>query len=239
MRLSDVLAIPRGISAVVGGGGKTTLIFRLARELSEQHRTLITTTTHIWPPECETLFSPSVLEIEKAFQNQNLLAVGSLTPEGKLAAVPELLTQLDHLSEYVLVEADGSRGLPLKAPAEHEPVLPEHTSLTVAVAGMTCCGQTPLTAAHRSEIYSERSGVSINERVTPQAVAYMLGSPMGQRKNVLGRYLVLLNQADTPERLAFARDVASNLREDVAIVALQTKPDWCELWKDGNPVKGA
>jgi probable selenium-dependent hydroxylase accessory protein YqeC len=239
MRLSDVLAIPHGITAVVGGGGKTTLIFRLAQELSEQHRTLITTTTHIWPPECETLFSPSVQAIEKAFQSQNLLAVGSLTPEGKLAAVPELLTQLDHLAEYVLVEADGSRRLPLKAPAEHEPVLPEHTALTIAVAGMSCCGQTLLTAVHRPELYAERSGVDINANITPQAVAYMLGSPLGQRKNVKGRYLVVLNQADTLERLAFARDVASNLREDVAITALQTKPDWCELWKDGKPVDGA
>jgi probable selenium-dependent hydroxylase accessory protein YqeC len=239
MRLSDTLIIPRGITAVVGGGGKTTLIFRLAQELSEQHQTLITTTAHMWPPQCKTLFSPSKQAIEQAFYSHNLLAVGELTPEGKLAPVPELLTQLNSLGEYVLVEADGSRGLPLKAPAEHEPVLPEHTALTVAVAGMSCCGLTPLMAAHRQELYAERSGIAMNECVTPQAVANVLGSPLGQRKNVKGRYLVVLNQADTPERLAFARDVAGNLHEDVAIVALQNKPDWCELWVDGKPIYGA
>jgi probable selenium-dependent hydroxylase accessory protein YqeC len=237
MRLSDALRLPRGVIAAVGGGGKTSLLWRLAQEMSAQNRTLLTTTTHMWPPACQTLLSPTREEIQIAFHTSRLLALGERTPEGKLAAVEALNGAYGDLADFVLVEADGARGLPLKAPAEHEPELPRNPSLVLAVAGMSCVGHTIAEAAHRPMLYAVIAGLSVNDAVTAQAVAAALTHPLGQRKGVTGRFAVVLNQADDERRLAFARAVARHIAGETCIVALQTRPDWLERWLDGRRVE--
>jgi len=234
MRVSDQLMIPKGITAVVGGGGKTSLIWRLAAELSEHAKVLLTTTTHIRLPACPTLLSPNREQIVSAFRNTNLLAVGDIAQEQKLTAVQGLNDDYHGLADYVLIEADGSRGLPLKAPAVHEPVLPAGAELTVAVAGMGCLGKTIAEAAHRSALYAELVGATETEFVTPEMVARVLVHPQGQKKGLRSRFAVVLNQTDTPERLTFAREVAEKLMEETLIVALQCKPEWAERWRCGK-----
>ena len=136
MRLCDCLNLPAGIIAVVGGGGKTTLIWHLAQELCQNATVLITTTTHIWPPDCPVLQNPTGAQVRDAFTRTTLIAVGDPTTEGKLGEPRCFMGNFAGLADYVLVEADGSRGLPLKAPAEYEPVIPAGAALTLAVAGM-------------------------------------------------------------------------------------------------------
>lgn len=236
MRLCEMLRVPGGITAVVGGGGKTTLIWRLAQELSEQASVLITTTAHIRVPACETLLNPTPEQVRAAFAHGNLLAVGAEAEAGKLTEAPALRGLYQTLADYVLIEADGSRGLPLKAPAAHEPAMPAGAALTVAVAGMGCAGQTIAAAAHRPALYAALCGLPEGATVTPEAVARVLGHSQGQRKAVAGRLIVLLNQADTPGRLAFARDVATRLNEEAFITALQTSPDLIEHWLHGSQI---
>ena len=239
MRLSAMLAVPRGITAAVGGGGKTSLLWRLAQELSQNATVLLATTTHMRPPACTVLLSPTAEAVREAFRHTRLLAVGTPAGEGKLAEVPALQASYAQLADYVLIEADGSRGLPLKAPAAHEPVLPDGAALVVAVAGMACQGQTIGLAAHRPALYAALAQLSEGAPVTPQAVACVLMHPMGQKKGVAGRFAVLLNQADTPERLAFAQEVASLLDAETLITALQTQPDFAEHWRSGIQVSDA
>ena len=224
--LSDWLDIPVGITAVVGGGGKTSLIHTLAEELAERGRVLITTTTRIRPPACLTLLSPDEGQIANAFQHTRILAVGTTAQEGKLAEVAELRERYAALADFVLIEADGSRGLPLKTPASYEPVLPKQAALVIAVAGMTCAGQTVEAAAHRPALYAMLAQCHMEDVVQPEWVARVLEHPLGQRKDVTGRFAVVLNQADSPARLAFARKVARCLTSKTAIVALQSIPGW-------------
>ena len=49
-KLCDLLDIRPGVTALIGGGGKTTLMYHLARELRERGTVAVTTTTKIWPP---------------------------------------------------------------------------------------------------------------------------------------------------------------------------------------------
>mgnify|MGYP000891227229 CR=1 FL=1 len=233
MRLSALMNVPRGITAAVGGGGKTSLLWRLAQELSESATVLLATTTHIWPPACETLLNPTAEEVRATLRHTNLLAVGSPAEGGKLREATALRGQYEGLANYVLIEADGSRGLPLKAPADHEPVLPAGAALVVAVAGMACMGQTVAAAAHRAALYAELCGLDECASVTPEAVACVLNHPQGLRKGVAGRFCVVLNQADTPERIAFARAVAAQLKAETIITALQTQPCFAERWLGG------
>lgn len=238
MRLSTLLNVPRGITAAVGGGGKTSLLWRLAQELSERATVLLATTTHVRMPACVTLLTPTAGEVRAAFRHTNLLAVGDPAEGGKLREAAGLRGQYEGLADYVLIEADGSRGLPLKAPADHEPVLPACAALVVAVAGMTCAGQIIEVAAHRPALYASLCGLYERAPVTPEAVACVLGHPHGQRKGVTGRFSVVLNQADTPERLAFARTVAAHLESETIITALQAQPDFAERWLHGTHVEG-
>ena len=230
---SEILQIPTGVTAVVGGGGKTTLMMRLAQELSKKHKVLVTTTTHIWQPECFTVLSPDQSELAVAFLQHNLVVAGEPAADGKLSMPQRLGVYWRNLAEYVLVEADGSRGLPLKAPAENEPVLPQDAGLVIAVAGMSCAGQPIRLSAHRPERYTALAGLPGNATVTPQAVAKVLENACGQRKGVKSAFCILLNQTDTPTRLAFARDTARLLHANTVLAALQAHPGWAEIWDDG------
>ncbi len=234
MRLSETLSIPRGVTAAVGGGGKTSLLNRLAAELSRTNTVLLLTTTHIWPPACETLLLPTRARIRDAFAHTNLLAAGDPSPEGKLTAAAALRDEYEGLADYVLVEADGARGLPLKAPDAREPVLPANAALVIAVAGMACAGQTIAQSAHRPALYAELAGLPPDAYVTPQTVARVLTHPNGQKKGVTGRFLIVLNQTDTGERLAFAREVARSQAEETVLTALASIPDRAERWRHGK-----
>ena len=144
------------MTALVGGGGKTTLMHRLGKELSSSGRTLLCTSTHIQRPDCTLLIEPTEKELARAFERESLVAMGAYGPDGKLGPCrEELMNNLSSLADYIIIEADGSKRLPLKAPAEHEPVLPFETDLVIAVAGMNGAGKPIRETAHRPERYAD------------------------------------------------------------------------------------
>ncbi|NLI54576.1 MAG: putative selenium-dependent hydroxylase accessory protein YqeC [Clostridiales bacterium] len=209
---------PRGVTALVGGGGKTTLMLRLARALSSGGaRVIVTTTTHIFPPgDIRTLTHATEDEIDAALTDDRLVCLGTPAEQGKLSA-PELrFARMAKLADYVLVEADGAKRLPLKAPAKHEPVIPPETKLVIALAGLDGAGQPISQAAFRPERYAALCGKQEGDRVTARDIARVLGHSEGQRKGVLDgmRYVVVLNKADDDERKKIALEIASELKND-------------------------
>lgn len=125
MELAKALDVRPGVTAIIGGGGKTTLMECLAEELSAQARVIVCTTTHIYPEQnMPCLVSTSEAEIAAELARTRCVCVGSASESGKYSA-PELpFCTLCALASYVIVEADGSKRLPLKAHAPHEPVIP-------------------------------------------------------------------------------------------------------------------
>jgi len=124
----------------------------------------------------------------------------------------------------LFIEADGSRSRPLKAPAAHEPPIPSPSGLVVSVVGLTALGQ-PLDDehVHRPARFSALTGCPPGSPVTAEHVAAMLVHDEGGRKALPpgARHVVLLNQADTPERAAAGRATAALLlpRVDAVVVA--------------------
>ena len=102
------------------------------------------------------------------------------------------------LDEYdvVIVEADGSRGLPLKCPGDQEPVIPDGTDLVIGVAGATAIGQTFREACHRFPVACRYLGRSPEEKITAEDLAVCLTSDVGQKKQVACEYRYLVNQAE-------------------------------------------
>lgn len=209
-----------GCIALVGGGGKTTLLYTLAREAwAAGRRVVITTTTHICP-------HPSLPTIEGTAELAAALAVHGAVILGrragdKLAGLGDV-SLCKELADVVLVEADGARGLPLKAPADHEPVIPPCASGVVAVAGLDCIGQTIVRICHRPGQVCALLDKLPEDPVMPEDVADLLASPAGGRKGVGAHmaYRCLLNKADTPQREAYAAWIKAILAEGGILAAV-------------------
>ena len=211
----------KGIVSFVGGGGKTTTMYTLARELAEAgFRVAVTTTTHIGVPEERPwLTAAPDLSPEEAAALAvpgRAVCIGNSEWHGtwrKLICPGE--RALDHLAEavdFLLIEADGSKGLPMKAPAGHEPVLYERTDYVAAVYGLSALGKPLKEVCHRPERAAALLGRKPEDTVTGEDAAAILAHPEGQKKNVGERtYCVVLNQADDAERRKQAETIAAGL----------------------------
>ena len=114
----------------------------------------------------------------------------------------------------LLIEADGSRQKPLKAPAAHEPPIPDFVDTVIVVAGLSALGK-PLDDrhVHRAEIFSQLSGLPMGQMITPESLTRVLSHPEGGLKNIPthARRVALLNQADTPELQSIGGNMARQL----------------------------
>ena len=211
MELAKALDVRKGVTAIIGAGGKTTLLLALARELAQAARVIVTTTTHIYPPDgFPCLLQPGEAEIAAALEKQPCVCVGKPAKEGKITAADVPVRTLAELADYVLVEADGAHGRPAKAHADYEP----EANQTILVFGLSALGQPIRACVHRPAIFAARCGVSEDDLLTPELAAAFINDETPHTR-------VLLNQADTAERLALGRGMAAMLRGPVCLGALQ------------------
>ena len=224
MGLSAALRVQRGaVVSFTGGGGKTTSMFRLAAELSSAgFRVLTTTTTHISeeqarvPPASIGLDELGLLK-ERLDRHGQCLLAGPPDGNGRVTGVPPELIRSLHEgpdADVILVEADGSRSRPFKAPGEHEPVVPAVTTILVPVAGLNSIGL-PLDEenAHRPEIIASLTGQPMGSRIGADTIARVLAHPLGGAKQLPAgaRLVPLLNKADADGVLRQAREAAERL----------------------------
>lgn len=208
MELRELLQIRPGVTALTGGGGKTATMYTLARELSRRGTVVCTTTTHIWPPEHLPVINGSPARLREALARYGCVCAGAPGDAGKLTA-PELpAAALAEAADYVLVEADGSKGLPVKAHLPHEPVIPAETGLVITLVGAPAFGRPVREAAHRWERFCRLTGASPEEPVTPENLAKLLvAERIGDK--------IFLNQAETPEAFVQAERLAGLVSQPV------------------------
>ena len=180
MKIAALLQIGRGVTAIIGGGGKTTLMEVLAEELSQKGSVILTTTTHIRrPAQLETLTDADEALVSAALSRSRVICVGEAAEEGKLRAPRLSIETLARLADFVLVEADGSKGLPLKAHEAHEPVIPPCAQRVVAVAGIDGIGKPIGAVCHRSARYAQLALADEETIVTPEIAARVLNAEGG------------------------------------------------------------
>ena len=201
------LEIPEhAVISVTGAGGKTSLIFAWARELAAAGKNVvITTTTHMYRPE--------------RMEEDGISIVVSDDPErpDKVMAPPsDVLDGLRGTADVVLIEADGSRRMPLKWPAEHEPAVPDYTDITVCVAGLSAVGKQTEEAVYRA---GELPEAIRRETVDVNLIHKILSSRSGGQKGVRGEFRIFLNQVDDDiDRLA----AAYRLQQILGVFGIQT-----------------
>ena len=221
MPLAKMLNIRPGVTAVIGSGGKTTLLWTLGTELAEAgSRVLLCTTTKIYP-----FFGlPCVHDRAEldALVSSRLLCAGTPLEHGKLTALEVPMADLAARFDYVLVEADGSARLPLKAHASHEPVIPPESNQTICVVGISGFGRPIREASHRPERFAALAGTGTEDAATPENTARVLLA-----EALADRYF--FNQADTPERWEWALRCGERLPWPWVGGALQK-----DLYFDGN-----
>jgi molybdenum cofactor cytidylyltransferase len=212
----------KSIIAFVGSGGKTTSLFQLAHQLPPP--VIVTTTTHLHVNQVRQADSHRVVIIpdDLADFEDNLqgvmLVTGPIQKDRVLSLPNGLLSRLREIccshNLTLLIEADGSRNKPIKAPANHEPVIPDFVEMVVVVAGLTGIGKKLSEAVvHRPEIFARLSGLRMGATISSQALSRVLAHPAGGLKNIppLSHRVVLLNQADSPELQTKAKSMAEKL----------------------------
>jgi probable selenium-dependent hydroxylase accessory protein YqeC len=226
--LMEALAIgAREHIALVGGGGKTTLMLALADELTRKGKRVITSTTtkvrHREALQCGKIFLVADDEdwktkTREGFSREGTIFVGrSVLDSGKVEGIsPFLADEVFHDSSvhYLVVEADGSAGHPLKAPAEHEPVIPSSVTMVVAMMGLEAMSaRLDETTAFRVEQVRKVTGLEPGGILTPNALAKVFLHPAGLFKGSpeVARRVVLLNKADLIRDQSSATELADIL----------------------------
>ena len=194
------------VISVVGAGGKTSLIFAWARELADAGKNVvITTTTHMYRPE--------------RMEEDGIRIVVSDDPErpDKVTAPPvDILDSLPEKADVVLIEADGSRRMPLKWPAPWEPVIPDYTDFTVCVAGLSALGRKTADVIYRAD---DMPDVLKRDTVDMNLIHALISSRDGGQKGVRGDFRVFMNQVDDDiDRLASAY----RLQQIFAVMGIQS-----------------
>jgi probable selenium-dependent hydroxylase accessory protein YqeC len=219
----------REVISLVGAGGKTTLMFRLAKELIQGGKRVITTTTtkilEPSPDETEGLFVESdeaklkewvrghVAEYKHMTLARERLGAGKL--RGISPAFALDLWNLDSV-DYLIIEADGAAGRPVKAPREGEPVIPSNTTLVVAMLGVDGAGKELNDEnVFQAELISTMTGIPLGRPLTEEALSILVTHLQGIFKGTpsFSRVIVFLNKVDLSEGVQKAERIAEKILE--------------------------
>ena len=211
----------------VGAGGKTTAMFRLARELRRYgKRVLVTTTTAIFYPD-KGDFDKVVASGENNFEIPFDAKEGSIVVYGREVSHENKLLGVDKTFierlygkkefDYILVEGDGSKRRPVKAPAIHEPVIPCNTTKVAGVIGLDALGKKiDDKNVHRPEIFSRVTGAEPGDVIYEDVIGRLIVSREGLFKAVPGgcRKYLILNKAKNRERTEAAMRIIDLVKKD-------------------------
>lgn len=212
------------VISVVGAGGKTTTIRRLAQEYADAGwKVAVTTTTHM---QIETrscfLLDESMEQLQKIMEQERQVWFGVPAPIKKTdnvkkmqAVLEDFFRQVLELRIPILLEADGSRRLPCKAPGDREPVLRKETTDVLAVYGLDAVGKSIHESCFRPEKTAEILQKKQSDLLCAEDIAVLATNVRGGRKDVLKnqRYQIILNKADCRERVKIAEQICKKIVE--------------------------
>lgn len=202
---------PPAVVSFYGAGGKTTLLRKLALEMTEAgQKVLLTTTTKMFiPPDIPVFYEEDIKKgiktLKEHYKHHDVAVLAKqVIEDGKLEGIdPAAPGELkDQLEVSVLVEADGAKGRPIKGYAEHEPVLPTGSDLIIPVIGADALGAPLLEErVHRLDrllpLTENKVGGTITEQIIASAFMYML--KLGQAQAPQARVYFILNKNDLLE----------------------------------------
>lgn len=240
MTLAGLLGLrDRELVSLVGGGGKSTLLFGLGRELAvDGRRVVLTTTTKMGRDQIDRM--PNVCStMECAGREPRVSRPIMLVTGGDSHKItgpsPDELDDFFSVEsiDCILVEADGAHGRPLKAPAPHEPVIPTRSTTVVIAMGIDAIGQRLDEASHRVEQAMGFSGLVADHLLTPEDCASILVHPNGALRATpeTARVVVALTKVRTESEAASADRMVGALAahpriDDVVMIPDRPHQSW-------------
>lgn len=214
-QIEAVLPSPKAVIAIVGAGGKTTCMYQLAKSLIEaDKKVLITTTTKIFHPEHENrdnwkLFLGPLHGQEIHLPNKdNQIDIAALEVDpNQNKLIGYTAEDIDDSAnegryDYILVEADGAKQKPIKAPDQNEPVIPGSASMVIGIIGLDSLGKhIDEVNVHRHKLLADLTLEPLGSEITESTLVKLICSKIGLFKDSLAacRKIVMLNKADTQE----------------------------------------
>jgi len=222
--LATALQVERGeLISLVGGGGKTTTLFALGDQLVGT--TVLTTTTKMGAEqsgEFDVLIDPTDQQLRSALEQSGRVLAWKAADDRRAIGVDALTAdRWFGIADNVVVEADGSRKRPFKAPAGHEPVIPSTTTLLIACVGASAFGRVISECCHRPDQVAALAGCSESDILTPARAAGVLQSSQGSRKDLPpgARFAIAVCRVGEQHGAAID-DLAKAITDDTLIVAV-------------------
>ena len=204
MKLYEILNIKKyDINSIVGAGGKTTLMFKLANELKDKGKVLVTTTTKIYKPNENEVDYLSIGKEEYEFIKNNkdygIYAYGEdINKEHKLIGIePNLVDDLKNTFDYILIEADGSKRKDLKAWNENEPIICSVNNKYIGVLSLNTIDIEIINNnIHRVEEFLTLTNSNIGEKVSLDILIEIIFNKKGLFKSSVGENILFLNKVE-------------------------------------------
>ncbi len=214
------------VISFVGGGGKTTSIKTLAKELSDNGlKVLITTSTMIFEPMEEEGKYFFLQDIPAGFQPEygTITILGKRLRDGKLLGCStEIINEINNrnIFDYILIEADGARRKPIKAPESHEPVISDSTTITIGVMGIDAIGCEIIEdLVHRSDKLKEILDVEDDHIIDSNDMVNLSLHPQGIFKSSKGKKILFINKIKGFHNISIGKKVRESLdNSDIQVV---------------------
>lgn len=210
----------RELISIVGAGGKSTTLFTLSRDLTDPDTRIILTTTtmmaehQVSEPTC---WSDDPIEVMGLLEpGVPLFVVTGEVPEKATGPTPDAVDRLflNTPVNFVIVEADGARSMSIKAPADHEPVIPRLSTTVIVVAAIDAIGRPISEVAHRPDLVANIVGVGADDTLSIDGAVTVLLSDEGGLKSIpkAARVVIALTKV-TPNSEGSANELAAMLAE--------------------------
>ena len=209
--------------SLVGGGGKTTALFALGTQLAGT--VVLTTTTKMGRDRLaghDPLLAPSDEALRYNLADRRVVLTWRDVADHKALGVePDVCDRWFGLADHVVVEADGSRRMPFKAPLAYEPVVPSRTTTLVACVGAAALDAVISEQCQRPERVAAVAGCTPADRLTPSRLASVLLSDQGSRKGCppSARFAVIINRVD-PAQLSFVDELSELVGDAATLVCV-------------------
>lgn len=211
---------PHPVISIAGAGGKTTLMFSLAKDLPGT--VVTTTTTKVGETQIRQadrqvtldIFSPDLpgksIWVSPSVEPQNGKIIGCGKDE-----FAKLSSCCGKRNLTLIAETDGAACRHIKAPAAHEPNIPSECNVCFYLAGLDVLNRPVCPEiVHRPEIFSRLTNTGAGMPITVQSFINLFEHPEGGLKNIPGNAVKIacLTHADNKERTAAAEEISRHLR---------------------------
>jgi probable selenium-dependent hydroxylase accessory protein YqeC len=219
-------------------------MYTLASELAQHDKRVITTTTtqifYPEPDETDLLIVASEIDallktIGEAWQQYHRVTVaGTILRTEKLAGLQpeqpyELLVKSG--ADVIIVEADGARHRMIKAPAEHEPVIPLQTNVALLLMSAEAINQ-PLSEriAHRPKLVAKVTGINMGDVLSPAIIARLIASEYGALKHIpeTAKAYLLITHASMAQKAAIRElvDLMQSSSRIAGVLSSEQPGEW-------------